>query len=460
MSPVSQHPDPHVPPGRSTTLRRDLGRWDLTAIGVNMIIGAGVFLVPSQVASQVGAWSPLFGLLLGITSLLIGLCFAEVSSRFDGTGGPYLYARVAFGRFAGFEVGWMYWFTRVSAQASVLNGLVLALGFYWPAVSQTVGRVLVMTALTGVLVWVNVRGIRQTSWLVNALTIAKLVPLVVFVAVGVFWIDWNRLVPTEAISWGEGSAAALLLLFIFSGYEVVPVPAGEAADPRRQAPFAVVAAILITTAVNTLVIMVCLGTLPGVADAQTPLADAAVVFLGAGGALLISIGSIVSIAGNNAGQILTASRMLFALAAHGDLPSALGTIHPQNRTPANAVLFTGAVALALALTGSFVALAAASAVSRLLTYLGVCAATLALRRRLAHDRDLKPATFVTPLGPVIPILALVACLGILAGVTREQIISGALALVAGAMLFAIAGRAGRLSSVGLPGEQKPASERL
>jgi amino acid transporter len=460
MSAASQGPTPHVSTARPATLRRELGRWDLTALGVNMIIGAGVFLVPSQVAAQVGAWSPLFGVLLGLTSLLIGLCFAEVSSRFDGTGGPYLYTRVAFGRFAGFEVGWMYWFTRVSAQASVLNGLVLALGFYWPAVSQTLGRVLVMTALTVVLVWINVRGIRQTSWLVNVLTIGKLLPLAVFVAVGVFWIDWSRLVPTAPISWREGSAAALLLLFIFSGYEVVPVPAGEAADPRRQAPFAVVAAILITTTLNTLVIMVCLGTLPAVAEAQTPLADASLLFLGAGGALLISVGSILSITGNNAGQILTASRMLFALAAHGDLPSQLGTIHPKNRTPANAVFFTGAIALTLALTGSFAALAAASAVSRLLTYVGVCAATLALRSRSAEDREVKPATFVTPLGPAIPILALVACLGILAGVTREQIIAGGLALAGGAMLFAIAGRAGRLSPIDLPGDHKPASERM
>jgi amino acid transporter len=291
---------------------------------------------------------------------------------------------------------------------------------------------------------------------VNALTIGKLLPLLIFVAAGVFWIDWARLVPAEPVSWRQGSAAALLLLFIFSGYEVVPVPAGEAANPRRHAPFALVAAILITTLVNTLVVIVCLGTLPGLAASRTPLADAALRFLGAGGAMLISIGSMVSIAGNNAGQVLTASRMLFALAAHGDLPRVLGTIHPRNRTPANAVLFSGAVALTLALTGSFAALAAASAVSRLLTYVGVCAATLALRNRGAQDSELRPATFVTPLGALIPVLALVACIGILAGVTQEQIVAGALALAGGAALFAVAGRTGRLQ----PDVRAEASERL
>jgi basic amino acid/polyamine antiporter, APA family len=445
-------------PSTGPTLLRDLGKWDLTAIGVNIIVGAGIFLVPSQVAAQVGVWAPLFGILLGLTSLLIGLCFAEVSSRFDGTGGPYLYTRVAFGRFAGFEVGWMYWFTRVSAQASVLNGLMLALGFYWPAVSQPLGRVLLMAGLTGFLVWINVRGIRQTSWLVNALTLGKMLPLLVFIAAGVFWIDWSRLVPTQTVSWREGSAAALLLLFIFSGYEVVPVPAGEAANPRRHAPFAIVAAILITTAVNTLVLAVCVGTLPGLATSKTPLADAALGFLGAGGALLIAVGSIVSIAGNNAGQILTASRMLFALASHGDLPRVFGVIHPRNRTPANAVLFTGGVALTLALTGSFAALAAASAVSRLLTYVGVCASTLALRRRSAQDDRLKPPTFVVPLGSTIPVLALVACAGIFAGVTQDQMVAGVLALAGGAALFAVAGRAGRLQRPGVPVEEQPAAE--
>ncbi len=426
-------------PPAAGTLRRELGRWDLTAIGINMVVGAGVFLVPSQVVARVGAWSVVLCFALGLASILIGLCFAEVSSRFEGTGGPYLYARAAFGRFVGFEIGWLYWFTRVSAQASVVNGLILAAGYYWPGVSQPVARIALIVGLTGLLTWINVRGIRQTSWVVNALTVGKMLPLAVFVLVGIFWVDWRAVWPATPFSLPQASAAALLLLFIFSGYEVVPVPAGEATDPRRHAPFAVVATIAATTSMNTLVFVVCLGTLPGLASSSTPLADAAHVFMGAAGALLIGAGSLLSIAGNNAGQILTASRMLFALAENGDVPRFLAAVHPRYRTPANAVLFTAGVSLLLALTGSFVALAAASAVSRLLTYLGVCGATLALRRPATRP-GVRPASFVIPLGPLVPALAVVVSLGILAGISTDQFVAGALALVAGAALLGIATR--------------------
>src|SRR5688500_1154022 len=140
-------------------LRRELGRWDLTAIGVNQVIGSAIFLLPADVARQIGPWGPLAFLLVGVASLLIALCFAEVGSRFDRTGGPYLPARAAYGRFVGFEVGWMMWFTRVASQASVANGLALALGFYRPALATGIPRLAIITGLTAVLAWINVRGI-------------------------------------------------------------------------------------------------------------------------------------------------------------------------------------------------------------------------------------------------------------------------------------------------------------
>ena len=122
-------------PAPALTLRRELGKWDLTAIGINQVIGSAIFILPSQVAAQIGNWSPIAFLAIGLASLLVALCFAEVGSRFERTGGPYLYTRAAFGRFVGFEVGWMQWFTRVTSQASVVNAIALALGFYWPVMT-------------------------------------------------------------------------------------------------------------------------------------------------------------------------------------------------------------------------------------------------------------------------------------------------------------------------------------
>jgi len=423
---------------QNSTLKRELGRWDLTAMGINIVVGAGIFLVPAQAAYLVGSWAPVVCIFLGFTGLIIGLCFAEVGSRFDETGGPYLYTRAAFGRFAAFEVGWMAWFTRAAAQASVVNGLVLALGFYWPAVRGPLGRTLVIVGLTSFLAYINVRGVRLSARLINGLTIGKLVPLATFGLVGLFFVDTARLVPSGPVSWSQASSAALLLLFIFSGYEVIAVPAGEARNPRGAVPFAILATVAVITVVNTLVQVVGEGTLPSLASSQTPLADAAFGFMGRGGALLIGVGSVVSMTGTSAGQLLTASRLLFALGENRDLPTFFARVHPRFRTPSNAVLFSAAVTLTLALSGSFAALAAASAVARLITFLGVCTATLRLRHH-RFDGLVRPAAFVTPFGPLVPVLGTILSLGILAGASRQQIVAGVLALVGGAGLFLAAG---------------------
>ena len=417
------------------SLRRALGRWDLTAIGVNQVIGGAIFLMPSQVAVLVGNWSPPAFLLAGLASLLVALSFAEVGSRFVGTGGPYLYTATAFGRFVGFEVGWMQWFTRAASQASITNGVVLALGYYWPSVTRGPGRTAFIVLLTGTLAWINVRGIRQSAWVVNGLTIGKLAPLALFLLVGLLASDYAKLVELPGVTPSEASAAALLLIFVFGGFDVISVPAGEATDPRRDVPFAFVTTILVVTSVFTLAQVVCMTVLPAPAASQTPLADAARIMMGASGALLIGVGSVVSMSGNCVGQVLTGSRMLFALAEHGELPAWFARVHPSFRTPSNAILFTSSVALALALSGSFTVLAAASAVARLVTYSGASAATLALRRP-RFGSTVPPPAFRVPFGPTIPSLAIAVSLVILVGASRAQLVGGLSALVAGAALFA------------------------
>lgn len=422
--------------GDRPALERALGRWDLTAIGVNQVIGSAIFLMPSQVAAAIGSWSAIAFLLAGGASLLVALSFAEVASRFDATGGAYLYTRAAFGRFLAFEVGWMQWFTRVTSHASVANGLVMAVGFYAPALTTGAGRAGLLTALLLLLGWINALGIRQSAFVVNILTVGKLLPLALFIAVGLSSADLGGLPSLRPVTLEEVARAGLLLIFVFGGYDVVPVPAGEANDPRRHMPFALTATILIVTAVMTLAQLAAMAVLPDLAASRTPLADASFVLMGTLGALLVGVGSIVSMAGNNAGQVLSGSRMLYAIAENGDLPRVFAAVHRRHHTPHVAIWTTTAVALALALTGSFVALAAASAVARLITYTGTCAACL----RLRHPRFeglVGRATFVTPGGPVIPLLAILVSLLILVGASREQLVGGATALGAGAGLYAM-----------------------
>jgi basic amino acid/polyamine antiporter, APA family len=236
------------------------------------------------------------------------------------------------------------------------------------------------------------------------------------------------------------SSTGLLLIYALGGYEVVPVPGGEARNPHRDVPFALILTIGFVAALVTLVQIVCVGTFPDLAASKTPLADSAAHFLGPAGAAMITLAAVISTTGNNMGGALSGSRTLFALAEQGDLPRFLAHVHATFRTPVHAILVTSAVALILALSGTFQALATVSAISRLVLYLGTCASTLRLRAR-RFQGTVNPATFVVPFGPLIPSAAIIIALTILAGATTVQLRNGALALLAGAILYVTAVRA-------------------
>jgi APA family basic amino acid/polyamine antiporter len=428
-------------------LRRELGRWDLTAIGINQVIGGAVFALPAALAALIGGWSPILVVLVGFASMLIALSFAEVGSRFDATGGPYLYTKAAFGRFAAFEVGWLQWFTRAASWASVINVLVASLGFYWPVVTQGATRTLLLTGIITVLAVINILGIRQSAWVVNVLTIGKLVPLALFIAFGLPEMGYGGLEIHGLPPLSDLSRSALLLIFAFGGYEVIPVPAGESKDPRRAVPFALIMTITVVTVVLAMVQVVALGTLPSLPNSKTPLADASALIMGATGAAIITLGAVLSTLGNNMGQALSGSRSLFALAEHGDIPRVFARVSARFGTPIVAIIFTAAVSLFLATTGSFVTMAQASAVSRLIVYIATCAAALRLRQARYAGVVAAP-TFRVPFGPVIPVTAILIALAILIGASQQeqgpaQLRAGAIAILVGALLFAIAVLPGR-----------------
>ena len=431
-------PAPTLSP--TPSLKRELGAWDLTAIGVNQVIGGAVFALPAALAASVGTWSPWLVGAVGFASMLIALTFAEVASRFDATGGSYLYTRAAFGRFAGFEVGWMMWFTRVASWAAVINVLVSSLAFYWPSAAAGLPRTTLITIIIAVLTLINVRGIRLSSFVVNLLTFGKLLPLSIFVIAGIFFVEWSRLHPGIAPGTADISTSGLLLIYAFGGYEIVPVPGGESRNPRHDVPFALIMTIAMVAVLMTLIQIVAVGTFPGLPSSKTPLADAAGMFLGPAGAAMITLAAVISTTGNNMGGAISGSRNLFALAEQGDLPRVFARLHDTYRTPVMAILVTSAMSLALALSGTFQTMATTSAISRLVLYLGTCASALRLRHR-RFQPIVNPPTFVVPFGPVIPLTAIVIALTILAGASAVQLRNGALALLAGAVLYVIAVRA-------------------
>ncbi|MFI5198078.1 MAG: APC family permease [Thermoanaerobaculia bacterium] len=415
-------------------LVRAVGLAGLTAISVNGVVASGIFVLPATVAALAGPASPAAYFVAAGLMALVVLCFAEAGSLFEETGGPYVYAREAFGPFAGFLVGWMFFITRLAATAAIGNAFVAYLGYFWPAAARGPGRVAAVTLSITVLAALNVIGIRSGARVVNVLTISKLVPLLLFASVGLFAADPSRyrllaLPPAAALR-----QASLLLVFAFGGFENASVLTEEVKEPRRQLPIALIVAIGLAALLYVLIQIVALGTLPGLASDRTPLASAAALFLGPGGAALMTVGAVLSTLGSTSALVLVGPRILYAFAHAGQLPPALARIHPRHLTPHVAIVVFAAMAWAATLAGTFAQLVAVSAIARLVFSAATCLAIPVLRRRLP------PAPFRIPLGFTIPAVAAALSLWLLSSVSRDQAVAGGLAVLLGLVLYVAFGR--------------------
>ena len=384
----------------------------LTAVGiwmlaVNGMIGAGIFGVPAGAAALAGAWSPLVFVACGVLLGAVILCFAELAGHFRGTGGPILYTRTAFGPFAGFQTGWAFYIARVTAFAANINLLVASIGFFWPGVAGGAGRGVLLALIVVLLTWVNVVGIRRAVQAIGILTVLKFLPLVILVIVGLtaltpaaFGVGASA--PT-AIGFGQ---AALLVVYAFVGWESAVVPAGETRDPARDIPRGLLWALVVVTVLYVLVQAVSVAVHPDLAASTSgrALIEVGAVLLGPIGALVLTIGVVVSVAGNSASSMLTSPRMTYTMARDDTMPAWFAHVHDRYRTPANSIIFFGALALVLALWGSFVWLAAMSALVRVLIYMVCIGAMPRLRARFASV-----SAYRVPGGWTIPVVAFAVC---------------------------------------------------
>ena len=418
---------------RPEKLRRNLGLWSIWLLAVNGLIGAGIFGLPSGAASLAGEYSPVVYVVCALLILPIVLCFAEAASYFRGTGGPIRYSTEAFGPFIGFQTGWLYYVSTVAGLAANSVLLVDNLGFFWMGATLGAGRALSLALIWVTLMFLNVIGSTSAIRSLAVLTVGKLGVLLLLVVLGIAYLGSDLLpnIQSDVPSVGEFGAAALLLIYAFVGFESAVIPAGESRRPARDIPVALLLALGGVALLYVLIQMVSMEAVPDIAASTSPLLDVANALIGPMGASVLILGVVASVGGNLLRGAFAAPRLTYALALDGSLPQWFGTVHDRFQTPANSILFFVSLVFLLAVYGSFIWLAAAAVVSRLLMYVVICVAIPRLRLTHANAQG-----FLLPGGYLLPVLGISACAWLTLQVSRESLLATMSVVALGSVLYA------------------------
>jgi APA family basic amino acid/polyamine antiporter len=426
-----------------------LGVWTLAASIFNITVGGGIFRAPALAVAMLGPAAPIGYLLCAVAMGLIVLCIAEAGSRVARTGGPYAYLEVVFGPFVGFLAGVLIWFVGTLALAAVANLLAGNIASVVPTLGTVAGRVATLVVLFAGLALLNIRGVRDGTRLVSVATVAKLVPLLLLVILGLPAIDRANLVIADMPAPASLARASIVLIFIFAGIESALVPSGEIQAPARTVPRAIAIAMIAVTLLYLAIQITAQGILgPAIATSTVPLADAAGAAFGSWGRTLLVACATVSMFGYVSGMTLAIPRALFAFAENSVLPRQLAAVHPRYRTPYVAIAVQSALVCILAIWSSFEKLAVIANLSALLLYLGCVAAAWELRRRNVRAGEGTPLRL--PFGPLVHLLTIAVICFLLTSITRrEWALVGSVLLVA-AVLFAVSmrRRAARAETVG------------
>jgi APA family basic amino acid/polyamine antiporter len=410
---------------------RSIGRWALAGLALNCIIGSGIFGLPGELNRLVGRASPLAMVFAALAMACIMAAMAEVGSQFSEPGGPYLYARTVFGRFAGLQVGWFSLLSTVAAAAANANIFVVYLAGFFPGAGHGIPRVIILSAFLGVPAIVNYLGARRGAGLSSVFVIAKILPLAVLIVAGL--ARFRHQLPVVSISEismpGIRSwlTALLLLVFAYGGFEAAMIPAGEVKDPRRTLPFAMGTSLLAAAVVYTLLQFVTVATI-GASITARPLAETAGALLGTAGAALIGIAVMISTSGHVSSVMLHAPRLAYSLAARGEFPAFLAKLHPRFHTPAAALACYAGLVWLLAVTGGFYIAVMLATASKVIMYCATCAALIPLRLRQPEANALR-----IPFGPAVSVAGVAISVALLTQLRAIEI-----ALVSGTAVLAAA----------------------
>ncbi|MEU8245722.1 amino acid permease [Nonomuraea sp. NPDC048916] len=421
---------------------RKLGPWMATALVVGNMIGSGVFLLPASLAAF-GSASLLGWVLTATGALLLALVFARLGRAYPKTGGPYAYARQAFGDFVGFQTAWGYWIAVWVGNAAIAVAFVSYLGYFWPALADS-ALLAAGTALAAIwlLTAVNVRGVRQSGWVQAVTTVAKLLPLIGLAVAAPFFIDagdFTPFNPSGQSTFGAVTAAAALTLWAFIGIESATVPAEDVEDPERTIPRATVIGTIASAAVYILGTVAVFAAVPRslLTESTAPFADAAEAMFGGWAGTVVAIGAIVSAFGALNGWIMLQGQVPLAAARDGLFPRVFARLSRRG-TPAVGLVVSSALVTGLMLlnynTGlveqfNFVILLAT--LTTLIPYAYAAAAQLMLaltdRDRFAGGRLAADAT--------IAVAAFAYALWTIAGSGYEVVYKGTLLMLAGVPVY-------------------------
>jgi APA family basic amino acid/polyamine antiporter len=410
--------------GYHPELIRSLGRWSLAGLVLNGIIGSSVFVLPGPLAERLGWMSLAAWALAAAFCATMILCFAEVASRFSGTGGAYLFTRVAFGPFVGMQVGWLSYFVRAITAAVQANVFSTYLAGFWPWAGTRPGGIATTTLFIGFLAAVNVRSVMSGARVSNGFALVKITPLLVFGIIGLIWVASGKAVPApipadpSLSGWLE---VLLLLMFAYGGFESAVIPLSEAKNPRRDAPIALLGGLGLAALLYLLAQLTVLATLPDPGATDRPLADSARVLLGNAGAAIITVAALISVYGWLASNMLTVPRLSMAMAERGDFPASFARVHPVFRTPWISILFFAAVSWTLANQAGLLQNLSLASVSRLFVYGLVCAALPVLRRK--ESADVPPPLFRAPMGTGLAVIGVAVSLALATRINLREAIT-------------------------------------
>ena len=412
-------------------LIRAVGFKGVVALTINGVIGASIFVMPANAAHMLGPASPIAFIGAGALAMIVAACFAELGGKFERTGGAYIYAVEAYGGAVAFVIGWMYFLGRLTSVAALSNALVGFAGYFIITASPL--REILIVAVLVVLGLINILGIRFSTGMINLLTGLKMTALLVFIIVGIFFVRWGVFSSVRFPPMNDLMATLLLVIFAFSGFEVIAIPGAEIIEPKRNLPLGLLIGTAITIVVYLLIQIVAIGTFPGLASSSAPLAQASELFLGRSGGAFLTAAAVFSTIGTLVSILLVGPRILYAMSLHRQLPSFLSKVHPRYRTPYLAIIFFTIVGTVWSVSSTFQDLAIVSVMARLITYIGTAAAVLILRKKIPS-----PGTFRIPGGPLIPVLTIVASVTILSASSRKHIITGTIALLVGFAMYFVA----------------------